>query len=94
MRVIRFPFDAGDGIEHAFGMAMRGVDHDHVAFGFKQGHSAAQTVFANGQFIIREIQTIVHPESIEHPTSATRIVKPFDKPFGMSEAIARSGAAA
>lgn len=25
-----------------------------------------QTVFANGQFLIRQTQTIVHPESIEH----------------------------
>ncbi len=46
LRVIAFALDARHRFEHAFGMAVRGIDHHHVAFRFDKRHRAAETVFA------------------------------------------------
>ena len=44
---IRHPFDAGDGVEHAPGMAVRGVDDDEVDAGLDQSFAARITGFAD-----------------------------------------------
>ena len=40
--IIGFALDARDRLEHALGMAVRGVDHDDVAFRLEQRHARGQ----------------------------------------------------
>src|SRR5579862_2106798 len=47
LRVIRFALDAPDRLEHPLRMSVRGIDHDHVAFGFDERQRALQAVFAD-----------------------------------------------
>ena len=47
LRVIAFALDARNRFQHAFGMAMRGVDHHNVTFGLDERHGAPQTIVAD-----------------------------------------------
>ena len=47
LAVVRFLLDARDAVENTLGMAMRAVDHDHVAFGFDQRVGAGIAVLTD-----------------------------------------------
>src|SRR6185312_16749278 len=47
LHIIAGFLDAPYGLDHALGMAVGGIDHDHVAFRLDQRHGAGIAVFAD-----------------------------------------------